>query len=181
MRQRCMNPSSASFHHYGGRGIKICERWDTYANFLADMGERPDGLSLDRIDNDGDYTPLNCRWATKTQQMRNQSVTRRVTIGGVTYVAKDLADTIGVKTDTIVERAQTCTTLDEVLDPAKRVYHAGLALGGIANGQRQRNRTHCKRGHEFTVANTAITPTGWRRCRRCKADAEGRRRLARKT
>lgn len=71
MHQRCKQPKNNHYKYYGGRGIKICERWGSYENFLIDMGERPDGLSIDRINNDGDYEPSNCRWATHTQQMNN--------------------------------------------------------------------------------------------------------------
>lgn len=72
MRARCTNPNAAGYQNYGGRGIKTCRQWETFEGFLKDMGPRPDGMSLDRIDADGDYTPANCRWVTPLVQVLNR-------------------------------------------------------------------------------------------------------------
>lgn len=167
MRRRCRNPNSDCWKHYGGRGITVCDRWNSFHAFLDDMGPKPKGYTLERIDNDGNYEPSNCRWATRKEQMRNQSVTRWVTIEGKRYRAVDLSDISGIKTDSIVERATAGLTYEEVISAERRVFTAGLALGGKANGARQKAKTHCPRGHAFNAENTHFTQQGWRACRAC--------------
>lgn len=76
MNGRCRNPNTRWFYLYGGRGIKICKRWEVYENFLADMGERPPGTTLDRINPNKGYSPTNCRWATPTVQSANRRTRR---------------------------------------------------------------------------------------------------------
>lgn len=168
MRDRCNNPRNRHWDNYGGRGITVCSRWDSFALFEQDMAGRPPDTTLDRIDNDGPYSPENCRWATRTEQARNQRVTRFVMVEGLKYRAVDLANIANVKTDTIVLRAERGLTYEEVVSPDRRVFRAGLAQGGRANGARLRAKTHCPSGHRYTKDNTYITKEGFRRCRKCR-------------
>lgn len=82
MRKRCNNPRSDSYSNYGGRGIKVCERWSSFKNFIEDMGPKPhESSTIDRIDPDGDYTPDNCKWSTKHEQSYNRRIMKNNTSG----------------------------------------------------------------------------------------------------
>jgi len=84
MIQRCTNPNCWFYKHYGGRGIRVYKRWLKFENFLQDMGERPENMTLDRVDNNGDYCPENCQWSTQKRQCRNTRSNKLITINGIT-------------------------------------------------------------------------------------------------
>jgi hypothetical protein len=175
MKQRCTNPNFRQWKDYGGRGISV--QFSSVEEFLAEVGERPPGLTIDRIDNDGDYAPGNVRWATRAEQQRNRRNALFVEIDGKRHRVMDLAKQSGLKPDTIVARAKKGLSLDAVLSPEKLRDLSGLALGGKASGAKTRLKTHCIKGHEFTPENTYITPQGWRNCRACQ-NAKMRNRYA---
>ena len=104
MLDRCENSTGTGFHNYGGRGITVCERWHSFEKFYADMGQRPKGMSLDRINNDGHYEPGNCRWATQKQQNRNSRNNRLLTIYGKSQCVADWADISGTNSPAIFAR-----------------------------------------------------------------------------
>lgn len=104
--RRCTKKTDAAWKHYGGRGIRVCERWLMFENFLADMGEKPAGLTLDRFpNNNGDYEPTNCRWATAEQQQNNKRNTRLVTIDGETKSLAQWARVVGITKGSMYARA----------------------------------------------------------------------------
>lgn len=97
MWQRCTNPKNKRFDHYGGRGIRVCKRWEHFDLFLKDMGQRPSPRhSIDRIDNDKGYNPRNCRWATPTEQNRNTSRNTVITYAGQTLTLAEWAEETGL-------------------------------------------------------------------------------------
>ena len=95
MLARCNVESHDSYANYGGRGISVCKRWSVFENFVADMGERPEGCSIDRIDSNGDYEPANCRWATNKQQRRNTRVNRMLSINDQTKTVVEWSECKG--------------------------------------------------------------------------------------
>lgn len=96
MLRRCNDQRRPEYARYGGRGISVCERWKDIRNFVEDMGQKPEGMSLDRIDNDGPYSPDNCRWATRVEQANNKRSNRLLTIDGDTKTAAQWSRISGV-------------------------------------------------------------------------------------
>jgi hypothetical protein len=120
MIQRCLNPRAQQYRNYGARGIRVCERWlENFENFIQDMGEKPSPQhSLDRIDNHGDYTPENCRWATRKVQARNKRNNHLITAGQETMPISAWAERTGLRKNTIKER------LRRGWDPVRAVTEA---------------------------------------------------------
>lgn len=108
MRERCLNPNHEAYAYYGGRGITICGRWlESFENFYADMGERPEGKSLDRWpNNDGNYEPGNCRWANWEEQNGNKSNTRRVLLNGEAMCMSKAARGLGISAQVLKWRVR---------------------------------------------------------------------------
>jgi hypothetical protein len=104
MRKRCNNVNCEDYPNYGGRGIKVCERWNSFENFLADMGGRPKGLSIDRIDTNGDYSPENCRWTDSKTQARNKRNSVIVSFNGTTKHIREFCDELGLNPATVFTR-----------------------------------------------------------------------------
>lgn len=130
MRTRCGNPNIPKYQDYGGRGIRVCERWNSFESFLADMGERPPGMSIDRIDNDGDYCPENCKWSTNKEQCRNQRWTVRLTYNGETKTRQEWCEVYGIKLSTLRERLLRGWTLDQVFNTPNDSYIVTLTYRG---------------------------------------------------
>jgi hypothetical protein len=107
MLQRCLNPNCTQYQSWGGRGIKVCERWLKFENFLADMGERPPNTSIDRYpDHNGNYEPGNCRWATRREQGNNTRTNQFVTVNGVTLTYSEWARAAGISPQAFRKRVK---------------------------------------------------------------------------
>jgi len=104
MKTRCYNPNRASFVYYGARGITVCNRWLTFKNFYEDMGEKPEGTTIERINNDKGYSPENCKWASPKEQGRNTRHTKRITYGEKTQCIAAWAEELGINRYTLYTR-----------------------------------------------------------------------------
>jgi hypothetical protein len=120
MKQRCFNKRDPSFKNYGGRGITVCERWMSFSNFIADMGPKPSiEMTVERKDNDGNYEPSNCRWATRVDQTGNTRRTRWMTVGVATKPAKVFAREKGLHYMTVISRLNRGESDEMALRPVQ--------------------------------------------------------------
>ena len=115
MKYRCRNKNIVDYKNYGGRGISVCPRWEkSFANFIADMGPRPKGTSLDRINNDGNYEPGNCRWASPLEQINNRRSTRHILYRGETRPLAMWAKHFGIDYTTVYNRVRLGWSLEKI-------------------------------------------------------------------
>ena len=117
MKSRCDNENNAQYRDWGGRGIYYGPKWIRFENFLADMGEKPEGMTLDRIDNDGPYYKENCRWATRTEQRYNRRDVVRYEFNGESLTVGQWSRRTGVKRTTIEERLKRGLSIESALKP----------------------------------------------------------------
>ena len=117
MKFRCSNPKATNFKWYGGRGITVCQKWlNSFGDFISDMGPRPTPKHMiERINNDGNYEPSNCRWATKTEQSRNIRSNRRINLNGESLTLVELSEQTGIKRQTLAWRLNRKLGMSEVL------------------------------------------------------------------
>lgn len=115
MLDRCYNSNHKAHHYYGGRGITVCDEWRSFEGFYRDMGDRPNGKTLDRIDNDGPYAPWNCEWRTMKEQSRNRRSNVTITFNGSTKIIADWASEIGMEASGIRWRLKNGWTVEDAL------------------------------------------------------------------
>jgi hypothetical protein len=120
---RCYNRRNTRYASYGGRGIRVCDRWrDSFSNFREDMGQCPPGCSIDRIDNNGNYEASNCRWATRIQQARNKTTTRIIECNGKTLSMAEWAELTGIGFRIIHQRLKSGWTVEDALSRPKKKF-----------------------------------------------------------
>ena len=139
---RCENPNSPAYKWYGGRGFRVCERWSDFDSFVSDMGFRPEGLTLNRKDNDGHYEPNNCEWAASPAQQRNKRGNTLLTYRGETKTIAEWSEASGVPARRLAQRKRAgfsdAECFERNLDPGRspaRVYAGRIAAGQTTNAQ----------------------------------------------
>ena len=126
MKERCLNKNNHNYERYGARGISICDEWvHDFEAFVSDMGERPDGHTIDRIDVNGNYCKENCRWATPKQQAENRRTTNKFLFKGEYVYASQLIEIYGLAKTTLRRRIASGMTDDDLIKPARRKAKKG--------------------------------------------------------
>lgn len=121
MRARCNNPDNPYYKNYGARGIKICEEWNDFENFIRDIGLRPSiKHSLDRIDNNKNYSPSNCAWRTRKEQCRNRRSNKTITMNNTEMTLAEIAEKYNLKYSTFLERIRRGWDINNAIKPVKR-------------------------------------------------------------
>lgn len=115
MIDRCYRGSSSSFQYYGARGIQVCDRWKVFENFLDDMGAPPTGMTIERINTDGDYSPENCKWATREEQANNQRSNRKYLINGQEKTVARIARDCGLHASTLYSRLDRGVSIEQAV------------------------------------------------------------------
>lgn len=180
MIQRCSDPKCYGYPYYGARGVKVCYRWRNFWNFVRDMGMKPEGATLERIDTNGDYTPENCKWATWTEQQNNKRNNRRLTHDGRTQTIAQWARELGLKQGMIVDRLRLGWSTEKTLATPPIRNATGFQLSVKPRylthaGETLRQAEWCRRtglspqiiayrlAHGWTVEKTLATPAPRRR------------------
>ena len=161
MKQRCLNPNSPDYHRYGALGIKMCERWLSFDDFYADMGDRPPNTSLDRYpDKNGNYEPTNCRWATPAEQQRNLRNNQYLTIQGKTKLLIDWAREMGIPVGLLRIRANRGITGTDLFAKSYSSFKGVKdADGNVIRTKREPNKNlkrYKAHGKELTLAQWAV-------------------------
>lgn len=141
MIQRCTNPKNNNYKRYGGRGIKVCDEWRDYQNFYRDMGEPPEGKEIDRIDNNGNYEKINCRWVSRKENVRNSSRVNLVTYHGKERSLAEWEEITGQKANSILTRLRRGWPVGEALGIAP--HHPKNKLSNEEKKKRERECVVC--------------------------------------
>ena len=161
MHQRCYRKNCKSYPRYGGRGITVCERWNSVHSFLEDMGHPPEGMTLGRINNDGNYEPSNCRWETQEQQNENTSRNRYVEWQGRSQTIKAWGQELNLNPRQISERLRRGWTVELTLTtPTPRGYEEGRRIScESSRSWWAKNARQCRSGETAPQARSQVKAT----------------------
>jgi hypothetical protein len=171
MNARCNNKDHKKYNRYGGRGIKVCSRWEDFNNFLLEMGERPTGTTLGRIDNNKGYTPKNCRWETAKEQARNRRTSKKIMFKNKSRTIAEIAEITNFDQSLLNGRLRSGNSINEVIDenflPKNKNFY--VYKGEILTLKELEKISGIKHGtlrarledHNYTVEEAITRPIRW--------------------